>query len=84
MGVITGHLITFWIAFNGFSVEKPPAQIPPLHVDGCTNTSFNPHILKPEHRGLEAWNIPTTTSYPFDFNDTEDPYDLINTDLITS
>ncbi|XP_045473310.1 sodium-coupled monocarboxylate transporter 1 isoform X2 [Harmonia axyridis] len=83
-GVITGHIVTLWITFNGLSIEKPPARILPLHVEGCTNTSFNPHILKPEHRGLEAWNIPTTTPYPYDFNDTEDPYDLINTDLITS
>ncbi|KAL3267828.1 hypothetical protein HHI36_006961 [Cryptolaemus montrouzieri] len=84
VGVIAGHTITLWIFFNGLTVDKPPTKILPLSVDGCTNTSFNSHILKPEHRGLEAWNIPTTTPNPYDFNDTEDPYDIINTDPITS
>ncbi|KAK9889562.1 hypothetical protein WA026_006936 [Henosepilachna vigintioctopunctata] len=83
-GVIIGHIVTLWITFNGLTVEKEPSKILSLSVDGCTNTSFNSHILKPEHRGVEAWYIPTTTVNPYDFNETEDPYDIINTDPITS
>lgn len=64
IGVITGHLITLWITFGGLTIEKPPSKILPLTTDGCTNSSFNSHILKPEHR-VPVWTVPTTTMSPY-------------------
>nr|XP_023016960.1 sodium-coupled monocarboxylate transporter 1 [Leptinotarsa decemlineata]XP_023016961.1 sodium-coupled monocarboxylate transporter 1 [Leptinotarsa decemlineata] len=75
IGVIAGHLVTLWITFGGLTVDKPPAKVLPLYTDGCSNTSFNDHILKPEHRAL-SWT-PTTTPSPYHiYNDT---HTLLNT-----
>lgn len=60
--MISGHIVTLWIAIGGLTIEKPQAKILELHTDGCGNTSFNDHILKPEHRVL-SWT-PTTTPSP--------------------
>ncbi|KAJ8865657.1 hypothetical protein PR048_033177 [Dryococelus australis] len=43
VGMIAGHVITLWITFGGLTVDKPPIQMLPLSVDGCTNVSYN-HI----------------------------------------
>lgn len=69
-GVIAGHLVTLWITFGGLTIEKPPRAVLPLNVSGCTNESFNDHILKPEHQNVLFW-VPTTTAPPTGFNLTE-------------
>lgn len=58
-GVIAGHLFTLWITFGGLTVEKPPAKLLTLSTDGCSNSSFNPHILK----HVQPW--PVTNSFEF-------------------
>lgn len=65
IGVIVGHVITLWITFGGLTITKPPAQLLPVDVSGCSNTSFNDHILKPEHRNF-TW-VPTTTPSPVNY-----------------
>lgn len=62
--MIAGHAVTLWIAIGGLTVDKPKSKILDLHTDGCGNTSFNAHILKPEHRVL-SWT-PSTTPTPID------------------
>lgn len=62
VGVIVGHIIILWITFGGLTVDKPPAAVLPLNTDGCSNSSFNDNILKPEHR-VPVWT-PTTTQSP--------------------
>ncbi|CAH1111192.1 unnamed protein product [Psylliodes chrysocephalus] len=75
VGMIAGHMVTLWITFGGLTIEKPPANYLDLHTDGCSNSSFNPHILLPEHNVL-SWT-PTTTPLPyFIYNDT---HSLLNT-----
>ncbi|XP_057651521.1 sodium-coupled monocarboxylate transporter 1 [Diorhabda carinulata] len=75
VGVISGHIVTLWIAIGGLTIEKPPASFLQVYTDGCSNTSFNDHILKPEHR-YPSWT-PTTTPSPFHiYNDT---HTLLNT-----
>lgn len=64
IGVIAGHLVTLWIAFGGLTIDKPPSKILPLTTAGCTNTSFNSHILKPEHR-TPVWPTTPTTMSPY-------------------
>ncbi|XP_049823231.1 sodium-coupled monocarboxylate transporter 1 [Aethina tumida] len=61
-GVISGHIVTLWITFGGLTVTKPPATLLPLNTSGCSNTSFNDHILKPEHQKI--FNVPVTTPAP--------------------
>ncbi|CAH0555789.1 unnamed protein product [Brassicogethes aeneus] len=61
-GVITGHIVTLWITFGGLTITKPPAKMLELNVTGCSNSSFNDHILKPEHQ--EFFIVPTTTMAP--------------------
>ncbi|XP_050306716.1 sodium-coupled monocarboxylate transporter 1 [Anthonomus grandis grandis] len=74
-GVIFGHVIILWITFGGLTVEKPPIVPLPLNTDGCTNTSFNDHILKLEHQGT-FWKDSTT---PIPFMIYNDSLALINT-----
>ncbi|ERL88445.1 hypothetical protein D910_05831 [Dendroctonus ponderosae] len=74
-GVIMGHIIILWITFGGLTVDKPPAKSLPLNIDGCSNSSFNDHILKVEHRAL-SWT-PTTTPSPFTIYN--DPLAPLNT-----
>ncbi|XP_060529145.1 sodium-coupled monocarboxylate transporter 1 [Cylas formicarius] len=62
IGVISSHAIILWITFGGLTVKKEHVILP-LNTDGCSNSSFNDHILKPEHRVL-SWT-PTTTPAPF-------------------
>ncbi|CAG9838296.1 unnamed protein product [Diabrotica balteata] len=75
IGVISGHLVTLWITFGGLTIEKPPASFLPVYTDGCGNTSFNDHILKPEHR-YPKWTPTTTPSPYYIYNDT---HTLLNT-----
>ncbi|XP_063925418.1 sodium-coupled monocarboxylate transporter 1 isoform X2 [Zophobas morio] len=76
-GVIAGHLVTLWITFGRLTIEKPPTPHLPLSTEGCTNTSFNDHILKPEHQ-TSFWTITTTT--PASINYTGNfSSDIINT-----
>lgn len=63
IGVITGHLVTLWITFGGLTIEKPPPKILELNTTGCSNSSFNDHILKPEHKS-SSWSFTTTTTTP--------------------
>lgn len=71
-GVVTGHVIILWITFGGLTIDKPPAAALPLNIDGCSNTSFNDHILKGEHR-MSNW-APITTPSPFTiYNDSLAP-----------
>lgn len=58
-GVVLGHIITLWITYGGLTVDKPPTQILPLSVEGCSNSSFNPHVVKHVH----AW--PVSSAYEF-------------------
>lgn len=74
-GVISGHAIILWITFGGLTVDKPPSGFLPVNTDGCSNSSFNDHILKPEHRVL-SWS-PTTTPSPFTIYN--DPLAPLNT-----
>ncbi|XP_076265749.1 sodium-coupled monocarboxylate transporter 1 [Rhynchophorus ferrugineus] len=72
VGVIVGHAIILWISFGGLTVDKPPAAILPLNTDGCSNSSFNDNILRPEHR-VPVWT-PTTTPVPYTiYNDSLAP-----------
>ncbi|XP_066253247.1 sodium-coupled monocarboxylate transporter 1 [Euwallacea similis] len=75
IGVIVGHIIILWITFGGLTVDKPPAAKLPLHTDGCSNSSFNDHILKLEHR-IASWT-PTTTISPYTIYN--DPLAPLNT-----
>ncbi|KAL1498087.1 hypothetical protein ABEB36_008942 [Hypothenemus hampei] len=72
IGVIVGHIVILWITFGGLTIDKPPTVMLPLNTDGCSNTSFNDHILKLEHRS-PSWT-PTTTPSPFTiYNDSLAP-----------
>ncbi|XP_066143766.1 sodium-coupled monocarboxylate transporter 1 [Euwallacea fornicatus] len=75
IGVMVGHIIILWITFGGLTVDKPPAAKLPLHTDGCSNSSFNDHILKLEHR-TASWT-PTTTISPYTIYN--DPLAPLNT-----
>ncbi|XP_008198466.1 sodium-coupled monocarboxylate transporter 1 isoform X1 [Tribolium castaneum] len=77
-GVIAGHLVTLWITFGRLTIEKPPSPQLPLSTEGCTNTSFNDHILKPEHQSA-YWTFTTTTSAPINNNTGNFSLDVINT-----
>ncbi|RZC38021.1 sodium-coupled monocarboxylate transporter 1 [Asbolus verrucosus] len=77
IGVITGHLVTLWITFGRLTTERPPTPLLPLSADGCTNSSFNDHILKPEHQ-TSFWTVTTTTPTPVN-NTGNFSYDIINT-----
>ncbi|CAH1154191.1 unnamed protein product [Phaedon cochleariae] len=75
IGMIIGHAVTFWITFGGLTVEKPAAIPLDLNTANCSNTSFNDHILKSEHKA-GVWT-PATTPMPFYiYNDT---HYLLNT-----
>jgi hypothetical protein len=76
-GVIAGHVVTLWITFGRLTIEKPPTPHLPLSTDGCTNTSFNDHILKPEHQ-TSFWTVTTTTPAPINYTGNFS-YDIINT-----
>ncbi|CAG9763885.1 unnamed protein product [Ceutorhynchus assimilis] len=76
-GMIVGHVIVLWITFGGLTVDKPPTVGLPLSVDGCSNTSFNDHILKVEHR-MTSWT-PTPTPSPVTFYYNNDPLAPLNT-----
>ncbi|RZF31964.1 hypothetical protein LSTR_LSTR012434 [Laodelphax striatellus] len=43
-GMIISHISVLWITFNGFAIEKPEVPLLPTTIDGCTNTTFSPHI----------------------------------------
>lgn len=46
-GMISSHIIILWIAINSMFLPtdvKPDIPLLPTSVDGCTNTTFSPHI----------------------------------------
>uniref|UniRef100_A0A8D8WCQ5 Sodium-coupled monocarboxylate transporter 1 n=1 Tax=Cacopsylla melanoneura TaxID=428564 RepID=A0A8D8WCQ5_9HEMI len=48
-GMIVSHVVILWITIGGLLVEKPPIDYLPTSTDGCTNTTFGPHI-SPYHQ----------------------------------
>lgn len=42
--MLTSHAVVLWITFGRLAVD--PAETPQLgvSVDGCTNTTFSPHV----------------------------------------
>ncbi|KAL1449600.1 hypothetical protein WDU94_002091 [Cyamophila willieti] len=48
-GMIVSHVVILWITIGGLLVEKPPIDYLTTSTDGCTNTTFGPHI-SPYHQ----------------------------------
>lgn len=58
-GMTVSHVVILWITIGGLRVEKPPIDYLPTYTDGCTNTTFGPHI-SPYHQSalLALFNDP--------------------------
>lgn len=46
-GMIVSHCVVLWITFaSQLFVDKPEVPLLPTSTDGCTNTTFSPHVGK--------------------------------------
>lgn len=48
-GMIIAHIITIWITFGSFTIDKGEDQLLPTSTAGCTNGSFAAGISKPHN-----------------------------------
>lgn len=72
IGMILSHIITIWLTFGSFSIEKPPIVMLPTSIEGCLNDTFSSGITKP----LTPWIL---SSVPLEVG-----WDIHNTSFLTS
>lgn len=72
IGMILSHIITIWLTFGSFSIEKPPIVMLPTSIEGCSNDTFSSGISKP----LTPWIL---SSVPLEVG-----WDIHNTSFLTS
>ncbi|KAL1454366.1 hypothetical protein WDU94_010635 [Cyamophila willieti] len=52
-GMIVSHVVILWITIGGLLIKQPPRDLP-TSTDGCTNTTFGPHISSYDQSALLA------------------------------
>ncbi|KAL1454397.1 hypothetical protein WDU94_010662 [Cyamophila willieti] len=52
-GIIVSHVVILWITIGGLFTKQPPRDLP-TSTDGCTNTTFGPHISSYHQSALLA------------------------------
>lgn len=60
-GMLWSHIIILWITFGGWMNVEKKTELLPLSIDGCDNSSFNPHIRPPISEMLLNYTLANST-----------------------